>query len=123
MGDAFVGIVHPCKIYNVLALGIPFLYIGPERSHITELMATDGIGAFASRAAHGDVAAVIRAINQARELPSAPFGAGAELASRFSEGALLPRFTELIEVLVPGPAMDGLPAIGPQIEATFDQPR
>jgi glycosyltransferase involved in cell wall biosynthesis len=112
MGDPFVGIVHPCKIYNVLALGIPFLYIGPERSHITELIATDGIGRFACRAAHGDVAGVIRAINQARELPSAPFGAGAELASRFSEDALLPRFTKLIEALVPGQAIDGLPATG-----------
>ena len=25
MGDAFVGIVHPCKIYNVLAVDAPFL--------------------------------------------------------------------------------------------------
>ncbi|PYI89084.1 MAG: glycosyltransferase WbuB, partial [Verrucomicrobia bacterium] len=29
MGDRFVGIVHPCKIYNILTVGVPVLYIGP----------------------------------------------------------------------------------------------
>ena len=31
MGDPFVGIVHPCKVYNIRTLGIPYLYIGPAR--------------------------------------------------------------------------------------------
>ena len=31
MGDAFVGIVHPSKVYNIRRLGIPFLYVGPAR--------------------------------------------------------------------------------------------
>jgi putative colanic acid biosynthesis glycosyltransferase WcaI len=38
MGSPFVGIVHPCKIYNVLALGSPFLYIGPPESHIGDIL-------------------------------------------------------------------------------------
>src|SRR5207247_1769976 len=29
MGDAFVGVVHPCKVYDIRALNIPYLYIGP----------------------------------------------------------------------------------------------
>ena len=37
MGNPFVGIVHPCKVYNILALGSPILYIGPDDSHITDL--------------------------------------------------------------------------------------
>jgi colanic acid biosynthesis glycosyl transferase WcaI len=37
LGDPFIGIKHPCKIYNILALGIPVLYIGPSASHITDL--------------------------------------------------------------------------------------
>ena len=37
MGDAFVGIVHPCKIYNILTLGIPFLFVGPEECHVSDL--------------------------------------------------------------------------------------
>ena len=30
MGDPFVGLVHPCKIYNIMRVGAPLLYIGPE---------------------------------------------------------------------------------------------
>jgi len=37
MGDPFVGIVHPCKIYNVLSVAAPVLCIGPERSHLVEI--------------------------------------------------------------------------------------
>ena len=37
MGDPFVGLIHPCKIYNILRLGTPVLYIGPAESHITDL--------------------------------------------------------------------------------------
>jgi glycosyltransferase involved in cell wall biosynthesis len=37
MGNSFVGIVHPCKVYNIIAVGSPILYIGPEDSHVTDL--------------------------------------------------------------------------------------
>lgn len=37
-GSPFVGIIHPCKIYNILALGIPVLYIGPPEGHIVDLV-------------------------------------------------------------------------------------
>jgi glycosyltransferase involved in cell wall biosynthesis len=40
MGDAFVGIVSPSKIYNILAVGAPVLYVGPAHSHVTELFRT-----------------------------------------------------------------------------------
>ncbi len=36
MGDAFVGIVHPSKVYNIRRLGIPFLYVGPARSPVAD---------------------------------------------------------------------------------------
>jgi hypothetical protein len=42
MGEQFVGLVHPCKIYNILAVGAPVLYIGPERSHVTEIFGAEG---------------------------------------------------------------------------------
>src|SRR6185295_2759591 len=51
MGDPFVGIVHPCKVYNIRTLGIPYLYIGPAESHVAEMSPT-----FAAR--HGDVDAI-----------------------------------------------------------------
>ena len=38
MGNAMLGLVHPCKIYNILAVGAPLVYIGPQPSHVTEIM-------------------------------------------------------------------------------------
>lgn len=61
MGDPFVGIVHPCKVYNIRALGIPYLYVGPSDSHVTELEP-----AYAVR--HGDVAGAVRQIVAAASL-------------------------------------------------------
>jgi len=58
MGDAYVGIVHPCKVYNIRALGIPYLYIGPAQSHVQEL---DPM--LSSR--HGEVDAVVRHVQAA----------------------------------------------------------
>ena len=42
MGDAMLGLVHPCKIYNIFAVGAPVVYIGPDPSHVTEAMAAIG---------------------------------------------------------------------------------
>jgi glycosyltransferase involved in cell wall biosynthesis len=61
MGDPFVGIVHPCKIYNILIVGIPCLYVGPAPSHVSDIAASvDSI--FCAR--HGDVAGVVAHIRQ-----------------------------------------------------------
>src|ERR1700679_1793425 len=38
MGDAMLGLVHPSKIYNILTVGAPVIYIGPEPSHVTEIL-------------------------------------------------------------------------------------
>ena len=37
MGNPFVGIVHPSKVYNILNIGGRILYIGPDESAITDL--------------------------------------------------------------------------------------
>jgi colanic acid biosynthesis glycosyl transferase WcaI len=67
MGDAFTGIVHPCKIYNVLRVGAPVLYIGPPESHVADLVARVPMRAYPAR--HGEVDAVVAAILQARAAP------------------------------------------------------
>jgi colanic acid biosynthesis glycosyl transferase WcaI len=58
MGNQYVGIVHPCKIYNVLALEKPFLYIGPNESHVTDIIGQSA----ASVSSHGDVEGVVEHI-------------------------------------------------------------
>jgi glycosyltransferase involved in cell wall biosynthesis len=54
LGDPFVGLIHPCKIYNALAVGAPILYIGPESSHLSEILEALG-SRVCARMGHGDV--------------------------------------------------------------------
>lgn len=63
MGNEFVGIVHPCKIYNIMAVGAPALYIGPQPSHICDLSVQ------VTRKSHGDVDGVVDCIVQASGQP------------------------------------------------------
>ena len=63
MGESYVGIVHPCKIYGILTAGKPFVFIGPARSHIGELVHETGLGA---RCGGGDVQALTAEIERVR---------------------------------------------------------
>jgi glycosyltransferase involved in cell wall biosynthesis len=64
MGDPFVGIVHPCKIYNILAVGSDCLYVGPRPSHISELAESLDAGRIRC-AQHGAVGEVVNHVRQA----------------------------------------------------------
>lgn len=44
MGDKYVGIVRPCKIYNVLAANRAFLYIGSAENHSGGIVRQAGTG-------------------------------------------------------------------------------
>lgn len=61
LGDGMAGIVHPSKIYGAMSVGRPILYIGPEPSHVSDLLAAHAIG---RRIAHGDVTGAIAAIRE-----------------------------------------------------------
>jgi colanic acid biosynthesis glycosyl transferase WcaI len=97
MGEAMLGLVHPCKIYNILAVGAPVIYIGPRPSHVTEILNCLGEEYPSIRVAHGEadiLADQIQDLRQGgvtgkRELP-----AGA--LSAFSQASLLPRLAALI---------------------------
>jgi colanic acid biosynthesis glycosyl transferase WcaI len=98
MGDAFSGIVHPCKVYNILSVGIPFLYIGPPESHITDIaaQATNGFAMYSAR--HGEVDRVVAHILKAAERKlSRQNGSCSDLASKFARDTLLPRMIQVIE--------------------------
>jgi colanic acid biosynthesis glycosyl transferase WcaI len=100
LGDPFVGIVHPSKIYNILAVGAPFLYIGPAESHITDLRLFPGIARMGQFVRHGDVDRVVGLIAQlASEVISGSTsrpGRPVDL-DRFSQKSLIPSMIELIE--------------------------
>lgn len=55
MGNPFVGLVHPCKIYNILTIGAPVIYIGPVPGHVPEILSGLGNEYLKATVAHGDV--------------------------------------------------------------------
>ncbi len=55
LGNPFVGTIHPCKIYSILTLGIPFAYIGPKPSHISDILSALGETPYSIQADHGEV--------------------------------------------------------------------
>ena len=100
MGDAFKGLVHPCKVYNIIAIGASFLYIGPEESHVSDLMQrfTNGLNMRSvRRGAVEETAAYIRAAAAAGPLRRIP---SEELASYFSCHTVLPQMISILEQVV-----------------------
>lgn len=59
MGEDMVGCIHPCKVYGAMAAARPILYVGPEESHIGEIVVPEGIG---WRVSHGDVDGFVRLV-------------------------------------------------------------
>lgn len=67
MGNGFVGLVHPCKIYNILNVGAPVLYIGPHPSHLSEILEVVNSERVCASLRHGDVDGVIKHIAWVRQ--------------------------------------------------------
>lgn len=93
MGDPFVGIVHPCKIYDILTIGSPCLYVGPRESHVGDL-ARLAMHLYASE--HGDVAMIVRNIRAAAGRREHGRGA-VEAARGYSQQVLVPRMAAALE--------------------------
>ena len=98
MGEPFVGIVHPCKIYNILTLGIPFLFIGPEQSHGADLARRLNDPVQARTARNDDAREIVAQIRAAMLLGPHPVNAAAQaLGAEFSHSLLCPRLVRIIE--------------------------
>jgi hypothetical protein len=100
MGDAMLGLVHPSKIYNMLTVGAPVVYIGPAPSHVTEILTGLKSPYPWVSVRHGAAGELVRQILQLRQslnghdrLPPA------EVKTYFSQETLLPRLVALIESL------------------------
>jgi hypothetical protein len=95
MGDKYVGIVHTCKIYNVLAANRALLSIGPTESHVQDVIRQAGRGTYVS--GHGDVDGVVANILHAMRCGITVSPATAELGKRFSRELLIPQMICAIE--------------------------
>ena len=38
LGNGCTGYTHPCKIYSAMGIGRPILYVGPEQSHVGDIL-------------------------------------------------------------------------------------
>ena len=99
LGNAVVGMVHPCKVYGAMAAARPILFVGPAPSHVSELIDEYKIG---WRVEHGDAegaAGVIRRMADAPESDRRDMGRRATEAIRsgLSKRALCGRFCDVIE--------------------------
>ena len=98
MGEKFVGIVHPCKVYNITLVGAPTLYIGPQPSHVTDFATQHGKFFLTC---HGDVEGVTKAIVEANRLGCGQYrnavASGRLPEPAFSKHTLLPQLTGVIE--------------------------
>jgi hypothetical protein len=99
VGDAVVGIVHPSKVYGALAAGRPILLLGPEQSHVGEMVRHHDIG---WRVSHGDVdgaEALLRRIARTPMAELADKGARARalVSTLFGKSELCGRFCDLME--------------------------
>jgi colanic acid biosynthesis glycosyl transferase WcaI len=93
MGNKYVGIVHPCKIYNILAVQKPFLYIGPSESHVTDIIGPND--AYVS--SHGDVKGVVANIRRAIRNSELDVPRRIEGEKLFSKDRLVPLMIRVIE--------------------------
>ena len=104
LGQAMLGLVHPCKIYNILAVGAPVIYIGPQPSHVSEIL--DRLGDRHPWAAvlHGEVEMLVRRI---RELQAQTTGGSrpvpVQVTATFAKDALLPQLIAALENAVAKP--------------------
>ncbi len=99
MGDPFVGLVHPCKAYNLLQISAPILYVGPQPSHITRILEKADGTLPCAMARHGDAPGIQKAITKlqikiasdVRNRQDSP-----QMAEQFSMQALLPQMVDAV---------------------------
>ena len=63
MGTPYVGILHPSKIYGILATRRPFVFVGPIQSPIADLIKEKGRG---YQVDHGDVDGFMKIVRQVK---------------------------------------------------------
>jgi glycosyltransferase involved in cell wall biosynthesis len=107
MGEGFAGIVHPCKVYNILEVGAPFLYIGPPDSHIVDLISGIEDTTAICSVRHGEVDLATQYLLERSKTTSGSRSV-LRLTSSFSKEALLPQVLKLMESVSEGKPEEAL---------------
>ena len=104
MGEGLAGLIHPAKIYNILATKRPFIHIGPEKSPVADVIAKAGLGDAAVSFRHGDRVPVAREIRRRAKGSAALWPLQADL-SAWQEPVLLGKMTSALESIAHFPAI------------------
>ncbi len=65
MDDAMVGVIHPCKVYGAMALARPILFVGPDPSHVGDIMQGESVGWHVRQ---GDVEGAVATLDEMRKM-------------------------------------------------------
>jgi hypothetical protein len=98
MGETMLGLVHPCKIYNMLAVGAPVIYLGPQPSHVTEILAVPGAEHPWISVRHGEGERLAERIRQLRTTAATRQNPTA-LTAAFAKNNLLPQLIAGLEAV------------------------
>jgi colanic acid biosynthesis glycosyl transferase WcaI len=104
MGDAFAGLVHPGKVYNILAVKRPFIHIGPEKSPIAEVIRMARLGDAACSFRNGDRVPVAREIRRRAKGVGSLWPLDAEL-SAWQEPVVLKKMNLVLEGVFHAPTI------------------
>lgn len=101
MGNGQVGFTHPNKVYGAMYIGRPFVYLGPTRSHVGELIQHCPQNL---QAAHEDTASLVRQLRNFVDAGSAHWRAvglgNADFARRqFDPRTQIAAMAELVELI------------------------
>lgn len=100
MGEAMLGLVHPCKIYNILSVGAPVIYIGPTPSHVTEILNRLGDEYPSIRVTHGEGEILADQIQNLRQkMASSRRPLSTIVVGAYSKKVLLPSLIGVLEGL------------------------
>jgi colanic acid biosynthesis glycosyl transferase WcaI len=96
MGDAFVGLVHPCKVYNLLSLGLPWVGIGPKDCHLADLLGELGRDSGCELLGGDDSAALAKLILERQRSPKVSGEKLRAVGRNYQESFLAPKLAKII---------------------------
>jgi hypothetical protein len=96
MGEAFVGLVHPCKVYNLLSLGLPWVGLGPKECHLADLLKEVGEGSGCEVVPGTDAAALANLIPERQKNPKVSKEKLQAVGRNYQESVLAPKLARII---------------------------
>jgi glycosyltransferase involved in cell wall biosynthesis len=96
MGETFVGLVHPCKVYNLLSLGLPWVGIGPKDCHLADLLSELGRDSGCEMLGGKDSAALAKLILERQRSPKVSGEKQRAVGRNYQESVLAPKLAKII---------------------------